>query len=1059
MFLSLRLLSYSLLFYLFCRYWNVVKSGWKARKKNASILEFAAFLGEWRDISMLRLLQAFLESAPQLVLQLYILQKRLPFEWKNDWLPAVAAGCSLISMTWAILAYSKSLRDFRKQGYKLSLAGLFFQILWRISVVTSRVVAMVLFASYFQKWLFVAVGAHWLIMTLWLICQRTRFCTDEDGNEHPYREKLFCTVIGFMYIFCFFNTREGMTRKRVVLFYSIILVENSLFISMWYPHRTFEGTMAFAALGVVWGGLMFGIVCMVVYYRFYHPSLPVQGILLQKRTFDLEGQRTHTWVCCCCCRIKESREDTIEEKGLIRNANHSANHQAYPVLELEIIPRSVSREILQEATGSHDRISGSGSSVLIHSTPARSLSMSSSQARHPLVTSEVPRITVTGATPEVMSPVSNSSLVTLNDVDIEALDQVVQCSTGKDEGALDSFSKNAVTDAEDRPPNGHDDRESFHTRRGLHFPNDVHPTSPKSPTSREIIAWFHPDQNAYGEDSLEEDEEKPAKINYGSLSFGHRYSLVSSDCISLSSDSSRSSLDSIVFADEGRGCHGSRVLFNNTHSGQLTPRAADEGIFSDERDSPAKTNVSASDEPDKNSEASTPQKTRVNAQFPVLAKYDKQDTFKEKDLRQTPEKSRVISPSSEDGYALVELLMDAPSTPSSSLKRRNREAGNSTSSEEKAGVDDKEPRFAREGSVSEREDGHESESTDVSSDSNHRRIRHRSCDQIETTANDSQSSPDADETNKRHTFDFSQLSKSPRSPRRRRRDRQYRRAKRKDFDNFVITTLRPGKYGSLRRSIDRMAKIQEDVEETFLLKTEAALNACIPEDEDLSSPNIVTPTSDLHAKLESDASEKQQLNSSAESSNARVFGPAVNSVSARESYLRRKRMKRFLSKELAPGRFSSVRLSCESCPSDENFQVFHADGVLGGRQHMSVDSLPSGHSNSKRDRMNGGTGRKEFSGKTTSLPDVIYSGNGVITNHKKNSPNAILKNNAENNTHNYPVLNKRHTYDFTHSSTAHMEMRERLLGQDEEKKSVADRQQRRTQSEVLIGAGGSGVYV
>ena len=687
---------------------------------------------------MLRLLQAFLESAPQLVLQLYILQKRLPFEWKNDWLPAVAAGCSLISMTWAILAYSKSLRDFRKQGYKLSLAGLFFQILWRISVVTSRVVAMVLFASYFQKWLFVAVGAHWLIMTLWLICQRTRFCTDEDGNEHPYREKLFCTVIGFMYIFCFFNTREGMTRKRVVLFYSIILVENSLFVSMWYPHRTFEGTMAFAALGVVWGGLMFGIVCMVVYYRFYHPSLPVQGILLQKRTFDLEGQRTHTWVCCCCCRIKESREDTIEEKGLIRNANHSANHQAYPVLELEIIPRSVSREILQEATGSHDRISGSGSSVLIHSTPARSLSMSSSQARHPLVTSKVPRITVTGATPEVMSPVSN--LVTLNDVDIEALDQVVQCSTGKDEGALDSFSKNAVTDAEDRPPNGHDDRESFHTRRVLHFPNDVHPTSPKSPTSREIIAWFHPDQNTYGEDSLKEDEEKPAKINYGSLSFGHRYSLVSSDCISLSSDSSRSSLDSIVFADEGRGCHGSRVLFNNTHSGQLTPRAADEGIFSDERDSPAKTNVSASDEPDKNSEASTPQKTRVNAQFPVLAKYDKQDTLKEKDLRQTPEKSRVISPSSEDGYALVELLMDAPSTPSSSLKRRNREAGNSTSSEEQAGVDDKEPRFAREGSVSEREDGHESESTDVSSDSNHRRIRHRSCDQIETTANDSQSS-------------------------------------------------------------------------------------------------------------------------------------------------------------------------------------------------------------------------------------------------------------------------------------------------------------------------------
>ncbi|KAJ7373784.1 hypothetical protein OS493_009106 [Desmophyllum pertusum] len=231
------------------RYWNVLKSGWKARQKNATILEFASFLGEWRDISMLRLLQAFLESAPQLVLQLYILLQRPRFELKQDWLIVVTAACSLVSLMWAILAYSKSLRDFRKQGYVLSVAGLCFQILWRISMVTSRVVAMVLFASYFKQWLFVAVGAHWIIMTMWLICQRTRFCTDEDGKEHPYREKLFSAVIGFIYIFCFFNTREGMTRKRVVLFYSIILVENSLFVSMWYPHRTFHGIMAVAALG------------------------------------------------------------------------------------------------------------------------------------------------------------------------------------------------------------------------------------------------------------------------------------------------------------------------------------------------------------------------------------------------------------------------------------------------------------------------------------------------------------------------------------------------------------------------------------------------------------------------------------------------------------------------------------------------------------------------------------------------------------------------------------------------------------------------------------------
>ena len=1035
---------------------------------------------------MLRLLQAFLQSAPQLVLQLYILLQRPRLRVKDDMFTAVAAACSLVSMIWAILAYSKSLRDFRKQGYVLSAAGLFFQVLWRISVVSSRVVAMVLFASYFKQWLFVAVGVHWIIMTMWLICQRTRFCTDEDGNEHPYREKLFSAVIGFIYIFCFFNTREGMTRKRVVLFYSIVLVENSLFVSMWYPHRTFRGVMAIAAFGVVWGGLVFGIVCMLLYYRFYHPSLPVQGIFLQKRSFDLEGEMSHTWVCCWCCRVRTSRQrnGALEQNGadgLIRNVNRSENH--HPALELEILPRTPSWELVQEGlhvngnhfgrTGSHDHVTdpNSPTNILVHSTPVRPSGMAS----HPLVTSRVPRITVTGATPEVMSPrdsISNSSLVTLKEVDMETLNNVVQ---SPDHAArLADQGDTATGDAE--PEKVNEDKKSCKTKRGLAFQDDITYTSPRSPTAGEIISWFHPDQAGYDSSFDVEEEHNTEKINYGSLSFGNRYSLVSSDCISLSSESSRSSVDSIVFADEGPGSSG--VNIKKTISDEITPRAMDEGIFSDERDSPTKASIP--EDQDSYSKPSTPQASRVNAQFPALATNNYQDTFTGAQASETAQNLSVFSEKSdEDSLDLVELLMDAPSSPLSNLKRRNREAGNSVSSEEKESVESK-PSNVREGSVSEQEDGHESESTDASSDSNYRGNRHRSCDEIETGASVVPSSPD--EINKRHTFDFSQLSKSSRSPRRRRRDRKYKRTKRKEFDNFVVTTLKPGKYGSLRRSIDRLAKIQEDTEETFLLNTEAALNACIPEDEELSSPTH--DTSELQKKSEDDCSTKKRESScSTNSSTAHMLDSQENrAVSDRESFLKRKRMKRFLSKELAPGKFSSVRLFSESGPSDEDFHIFHESEFSGRQQELpstvSADSLPnrSRHLNCTSQRPYNGNRRKELHGKTVSLPDVIRSTGSkykpvvennlapekAITSRVKHSLNPTLGKGADNNTRGrdlVPVLNKRHTYDFVNNSARQVEAREPLFKTENGMWSAEGHQQRRSQSEVFISTRSSSVYV
>ena len=949
---------------------------------------------------MLRLFQAFLESAPQLVLQLYILIQRGRFELENDLLIALTACFSLVSMIWAILAYSKSLRDFRTQPCTLTGAGLFFQFLWRVSMVTSRVVAMVLFASYYRYWLFVGVGAHWLIMTLWLIGQRTRFFSDEDGSEHPIREKLFNVFIGFMHIFCFFNTREGTTRKRVVLYYSVILVENSLFVSMWYPHRTIHGVLALAALGVIWGGFGFGVLCMLLYYRFYHPSLPVQGIFVQKRKFELGGQTMYTLVCCSFCPIKGTTlENSLNQygtDGLLRNCEHNAFQRDHPAPELAVVPRTPSRELLSHSeSGNHSIRGGSASDspvrILVHSTPLRTRGL---HTKHPLVKNDVPEIVVTVPTPEFVSPrdsFSNSSLVTLNEFEADCDDgakpsphksdmseQICSNTSNKRDGTSKVSTQSGEcavhVDTSKVPERG---RQNCRLQQGLDFHEDTNDPYTRSPTAGEIISWFHPSKN--NDNVQDEDDDDRTQINYGSLSFGHRYSLVSSDCISLSSESSRSSLDSIVLTNEDTGRHGEKS------SVDVALKPADEGIFSDDRDSSGKGSVCAVEDVDRYSQPSQPQKPGVNAQFAIVAKEQRQNG-----CPQSPKDSPVLSSSNEVSLDTFELLMDASFSPFSSLKNRGRntrrmEPSKGTTTGDNgielkllSELEHKEQYTAlKEGMVPFREDGHESETTDASSDSFPRGPLHHSCDEMETGVIGIRALPTeiAVDVNKRHTFDFSQLSQGGSSSGKKKRKRQ-RRFKKRDFDNFVITSLRPGKYSSLRRSIDRLARIQEDTEESFLFDANASLNACR---RDMGSSTPPTPESvDLNKKV--GMIKSQGLGSSTDTCSRRPTAAVMAGTgSERANYVKRKRLKRFLTKDLIPGKFSSVRCSDEVDSSDEDHQHLHEEvGAEVKKQALpctlSADNLLSDCSvYGNRWNVTDDACRKKLSGKAVSLPDVFFS--------------------------------------------------------------------------------------
>ena len=136
-------------------------------------------------------------------------------------------------------------------------------------LITSRVVSLALFAAYFNWWVFVVAGTHWLLMTTWLICQKTRFCRSRC------EEVFFNMIIGIVHIFCFFNLKSGRTRYRALGYYTLVFAENAVMFGLWYMLIGKDTVYGLPGLIIVGGGFFLGITIILFYYRFCHPNGPI----------------------------------------------------------------------------------------------------------------------------------------------------------------------------------------------------------------------------------------------------------------------------------------------------------------------------------------------------------------------------------------------------------------------------------------------------------------------------------------------------------------------------------------------------------------------------------------------------------------------------------------------------------------------------------------------------------------------------------------------------------------------------------------------------------------
>lgn len=224
-----------------------------------------------------------------LLLQLYLLSigtssnqlKELKRDFSDDKLAeltAVSAGLSLWSVCWAVASFSKGAARLRNlERLVLTWLGVLAQLAWRLGTVSARVGALVAYASlYGGQWLLVVLFLHWLSMLTWLLLT-------PDGLFHggerltTARKSFLASLLAFVYVFAYVNLHETNHRQKMIIFYTVMFLENSLLIGIWavgvnspnlppLQHQPRPIVLGLSLLALFFGGLFF----MGLYYRFFH---------------------------------------------------------------------------------------------------------------------------------------------------------------------------------------------------------------------------------------------------------------------------------------------------------------------------------------------------------------------------------------------------------------------------------------------------------------------------------------------------------------------------------------------------------------------------------------------------------------------------------------------------------------------------------------------------------------------------------------------------------------------------------------------------------------------
>ncbi|XP_067282414.1 XK-related protein 8-like [Pseudorasbora parva] len=222
------------------------------------------------DFQMLRLFEAFSESAPQLTLMMCVILRRRELELITGL--KILLSAAAIASTVAL--YHRSMRAFQ-ENHKMSSTSTIIYFLWNLLLIIPRVTALALFCSVLTYYIIAHFLSLWMLLVLGVWSQKT------DHMESPGCEWLYRATVGLIWYFSWFSVSTASVKLKAYLYYGVMGLDTMMLLGFWC-WKEYEGRLSslkpYIVIPTLLGLYIVGILFRIIYYRWFHPNCDEQKI-------------------------------------------------------------------------------------------------------------------------------------------------------------------------------------------------------------------------------------------------------------------------------------------------------------------------------------------------------------------------------------------------------------------------------------------------------------------------------------------------------------------------------------------------------------------------------------------------------------------------------------------------------------------------------------------------------------------------------------------------------------------------------------------------------------